>query len=59
MGNSHDKAENYSNLELHGWLNLLCYSTDAEKERHPFSSGGWIDQAERESMHRETDAPVR
>lgn len=47
MGNSHDKAENYSNLELHGWLNLLCYSTDAEKENKTPVLFRWLDRSSR------------
>lgn len=40
----------YSNLELHCWLNLLCYFADGEtKQDTSPSSGGWINQAEQKA----------
>lgn len=37
----------YSNLELHGWLNLLCYSADAEKENKTPILFRWLDKSSR------------
>lgn len=57
MHNSHDKAESiYSNLELHGRVNLLCYSAHAEKQNKTMSPFSWLDnQAVHGSMQREAD----